>query len=44
MKYSILLVEDDLKIVSFMEVVLMQENYQLYTATSASDALVMFQT
>lgn len=44
MKYSILLVEDDPKIVSFMEVVLMQENYQLYTTTSASDALVIFQT
>uniref|UniRef100_UPI0025FF0907 response regulator transcription factor n=1 Tax=uncultured Enterococcus sp. TaxID=167972 RepID=UPI0025FF0907 len=44
MKQSILLVEDDEKIIAFMEVILTQEHYQLHIAMNASEALMMFQT
>lgn len=44
MKQSILLVEDDKKIIAFMEVILKQEHYQLHIAMNASEALMMFQT
>lgn len=44
MKQSILLIEDDLNITDFMEVVLGQERYQLTIASTGMEALAAFQT
>ncbi|MBO0410322.1 response regulator transcription factor [Enterococcus hulanensis] len=44
MKQSILLIEDDLNITDFMEVVLEQERYQLTVASTGMEALTAFQT